>query len=915
MMNGQRVSNVHSCACEVQIGESIVSVDCLITNVVPGYGVLLGMDIIDKLGGVTVRKQGKEVCFGVEEELSNLEKDSSTRERERVVVASACDVETLAISDKDFEAEFKNGKWEVSWVWAEGDEAPLLRNRVEQYSMADDVKSAFHREVQEWVEKGYLQPFSGAHDGLIPLMAVVQPSKEKVRPVLDFRELNQHVSSHTGQSVVCSETIRCWRKQGTRLSVVDLKSAYLQIRVKPELWPYQVVVFKGQKYCLTRLGFGLNVAPKIMTAIVNKVLSLDDEVARGTDSYIDDVMINEEIVSVEKVVSLLNRFGLETKPAEKLEGARVLGLRLYRDRDGLTWKRDNVIDSPSEEMTKRQLFSWCGKLVGHFPVASWLRPACSFLKRTANDSAWDSPVPQDTISKAFEIWDRVISHDPVGGIWAAEDGATATVYCDASSIAIGVALESGGSTIEDASWLRKPNDASHINLAELEAVIRGLNLVIAWDFKKVKVITDSKTVFNWLHSVVTDENRVKTNALSDVLIKRRLGLIRDLVQECSLEMETELVPSALNKADRLTRVPKSWLVSSVCGMAEAREGTRLHRIREIHDIAHAGEDKTLFLLGDIAPQLRASRAEVKQVIAACEPCNSIDPSPARWEAGELGVNDNWTRLSCDVTHYRNELYLSVVDNGPSRYAIWTRLSSETSDCIVHALQVIWSEFGSPQELLVDNGAVFKSAQFVTFCGKWGVEVLYRAAYRPSGNGQVERNHRTVKRIAARVGCTVQEAVFLYNALPTIGSDVKTSPAFIMFNRGWSLRRWTGLPLHNQQGREEDSYKVGDVVYVKPGATTCTTRWPKGRVTHVTDRGAIEVDGVHRHRADLRHVRVLNTAVLDESEQEEQREQEGEGAQEESSDEEGRGREVPVVRCSDRVTARPWRYDSADYNRG
>ena len=113
--------------------------------------------------------------------------------------------------------------------------------------------------------------------------------------------------------MVCGDKIRRWRKLGTRLSIVDLRKAYLQIRVAPHLWRYQVVTFKGRKYCLTRLGFGLNVAPKIMTAIVTKVLSLDDTVANGTDSYIDDVIVNEEVVSVNRVVSVLNRFGLETK--------------------------------------------------------------------------------------------------------------------------------------------------------------------------------------------------------------------------------------------------------------------------------------------------------------------------------------------------------------------------------------------------------------------------------------------------------------------------------------------------------------------------------------------------------------------------------------------------------------------------
>ena len=58
---------------------------------------------------------------------------------------------------------------------------------------------------------------------------------------------------------------------GSNLKIGDLRKAYLQIRIDKNLWLFQIVRFEGKTYCLTRLGFVLNVAPKIMTAIVNKV--------------------------------------------------------------------------------------------------------------------------------------------------------------------------------------------------------------------------------------------------------------------------------------------------------------------------------------------------------------------------------------------------------------------------------------------------------------------------------------------------------------------------------------------------------------------------------------------------------------------------------------------------------------------
>ena len=94
-------------------------------------------------------------------------------------------------------------------------------------------------------------------------MAVVQRNKSKVRPVMGYRELNQFVSSHTANCDVCSSKLRSWRKLGENLEIIDLKKAYLQIRIDEALWKYQVVEYEGRQYCLIRLSFGLNVAPRV----------------------------------------------------------------------------------------------------------------------------------------------------------------------------------------------------------------------------------------------------------------------------------------------------------------------------------------------------------------------------------------------------------------------------------------------------------------------------------------------------------------------------------------------------------------------------------------------------------------------------------------------------------------------------
>ena len=75
--------------------------------------------------------------------------------------------------------------------------------------MIPETKAHFDEDVESWIAKGWLRPYERvAGEGIIPLMAVVQANKNKVRPVMDFRELNEFVDCYPGtNTAVCDETI------------------------------------------------------------------------------------------------------------------------------------------------------------------------------------------------------------------------------------------------------------------------------------------------------------------------------------------------------------------------------------------------------------------------------------------------------------------------------------------------------------------------------------------------------------------------------------------------------------------------------------------------------------------------------------------------------------------------------------
>ena len=108
--------------------------------------------------------------------------------------------------------------------------------------------------------------------------------------------------------------------------------------------------------------------------------------------------------------------GLVAKEPEALEGGTVLGLKLRKADDGqLKFERANTIPEVSQGLTRKELFSICGKLVGHYPKAGWLRVACSYVKRHAEGDSWDDYVGDGIRDRMKETVEEVRKNDPVKG--------------------------------------------------------------------------------------------------------------------------------------------------------------------------------------------------------------------------------------------------------------------------------------------------------------------------------------------------------------------------------------------------------------------------------------------------------------------------------------------------------------------
>lgn len=99
-----------------------------------------------------------------------------------------------------------------------------------------------------------------------------------------------------------------------------------------------------------------------------------------------------------------------------------------------------------------------------------------------------------------------------------------------------------------------------------------------------------------------------------MIIKRRLGILGELIDEFHLKLRVIYVPSEKNKADVLTRVKKvpedpEEEVAMVCCSGAMN-------LKEMHHMHHMGVDRTLFLTRKIDRDV--TREAVGWVVRSCD---------------------------------------------------------------------------------------------------------------------------------------------------------------------------------------------------------------------------------------------------------------------------------------------------------
>ena len=80
-------------------------------------------------------------------------------------------------------------------------------------------------------------------------------------------------------------------------------------------------------------------------------------------------------------------------------------------------------------------------------------------------------------------------------------------------------VDAKGAIIKDAYWLWLIKNTQHINMSELDVVLRRVNLMLKWQATILHMNTDSLCLYSWTTNALTGESLLNTKSTSEMLIR------------------------------------------------------------------------------------------------------------------------------------------------------------------------------------------------------------------------------------------------------------------------------------------------------------------------------------------------------------------------------------------------------------
>lgn len=171
-------------------------------------------------------------------------------------------------------------------------------------------------------------------------------------------------------------------------------------------------------------------------------------------------------------------------------------------------------------------------------------------------------------------------------------------------------------------------------------------------------------------------------------------------------------------------------------------------IRYVHDLAHSGERRTYDKIKALY-WWPGMMNHVTEYVKSCESCqrdtkpkhkNPLNPIAVSGPFEIVGI-DHVGPLTKSKKGYE---YIIVAQDYLTKWPIAEAVkTTNTEEALEFVRDRIISVYGSPKQIISDQGAAFTSHRWRNMMEKWRIKHVTTSAANPQANGQVERMNQTI----------------------------------------------------------------------------------------------------------------------------------------------------------------------------